>query len=121
MADELAIQLYVQYTNSPSFGVLVNPDQFNMDVAGTNYVHRIQNIDTSAENLDKGEITTPGLLIVHNLDSANFCELGYDDTGFKNFLKVIALKWQFVYLAQATPQAKFDTGAGDLEYWMFEA
>ena len=91
------------------------------DMAGDHVVWRTQEIGTSAENLGKGEITTPGWFMAHNLDATNFVEIGYDDTGFKNVVKILAGEWAGPFrLAQAAPQAKADTAAVDLEYIMLE-
>lgn len=77
----------------------------------------IQNIGTSAENLNFGEVSTPGYAVFVNLDDTNFVELGWDDTGFVGAVKI--LKGQFAIIPlnpSRTWQAKADTAACDLYY-----
>jgi hypothetical protein len=68
-----------------------------------------------------GEITTVGLAWFRNMDSTNYVEIGYDDSGFKKLIKLKAGE-QFgpVRLAQSAPYAQADTAAVDLEYMLIE-
>ena len=98
-----------------------NSGVVTVSVSGTHAVHLTQNIGTSAENLGKGGITNVGYAMFHNLDGTNFVLVGYDDSGFKDMIKVKAGEWSGpVRLSQNTPQAKADTGALDLEYILIE-
>ena len=55
------------------------------------------------------------------MDATNYVEIGYDDSGFKNMIKLKAGE-QFgpVRLGQNAPYAQADTGAVDLEYVLIE-
>ena len=77
----------------------------------------IQNIGTSAENLDFGAVTTEGYACFKNLDATNFVEIGWDATGFQSALKLLAGQSAIVPLNPArTWQAKADTAAIDLQF-----
>lgn len=120
MADELTLQATAQYSkNGAKFSRI--PAAFSVDVAGDHVASGTQEVGTSAENLEKGDITTSGYLLIHNLDGTNFVEVGYDDSGFKNVVKLLAGEWALFRSAQATLQVKADTAACDIEYYLFEA
>ncbi len=94
----------------------------DVTVAGDYALHDVQAVGfAAAEALRLGEITTPGFCLFHNTDATNFVEIGYDDTGFKPTVKVLAGEWALFRLTQAAPQAKADTASVDLEYYMIEA
>lgn len=120
MADELEFKI-TNFTFEKG-GVKVEraPGSVDVTITGDHAIHKTQEIGTSAENLDKGEITTPGYGLFHNLDGTNFVEIGYDDTGFKPTVKIESGEWALFRLAQATPQAKADTAACDLEFILIE-
>ena len=92
-----------------------------VDMSGSHIAAGTQAVGTSAEALEKGDITTPGLLYIKNMDGTNFVEVGYDDTGFKPTVKILAGEWAIFRLTQTTPQVKADTGACNIEYILVEA
>ena len=51
-------------------------ESFNADVSGNAYIDNVQEIDTSEEAVQLGDIATPGFVFVHNLDSTNYVEIG---------------------------------------------
>jgi hypothetical protein len=119
MADEITAQVRLTFSKG-GISLSRGPNSFNVDVSGSDAIHATQNIDTTAENIAKGDITTPGYMWVKNLDSTNFVEIGYDDTGFKNLIKLKAGEEALFRLTQTTPQAKADTAAVDIEYMIIE-
>lgn len=127
MADEISIKLQMSFKKGLMQKVSINPAAFTIDVAGTDYIYATQSIATSATAIDKGDITTPGYMLVHNMDATNFVEIGYDDTGFKPTIKLLGAaaignqEWALFRCTQATPQAKADTSACVIEYLMIEA
>jgi hypothetical protein len=120
MADELKITGQLWFTKG---GIKINlgtRDHF-VTVSGDHAIHKSQEIGTSAEALDIGEITTVGYCWFRNMDSTNFVEIGYDDTGFKNLIKLKAgEECGPVRLGQGAPYALADTAAVDLEYVIIE-
>jgi len=61
------------------------------------------------------------MMMVKNTDDTNFVEIGYDDTGFKNVVKILPGDAALFQLAQGTPQAKADTDACVIQYFIVEA
>ena len=85
---------------------------FNQDMSGDDLVQSTQLIGTSAETLDLGEITgAPSQLVIYNLDSTNFVEIGGDSglTVFK--LKLLAGKFALLPPSSGTLYAKADTAS----------
>jgi hypothetical protein len=121
MANELQIQVGVNYTkNAATFQR--SPSTSAVTVSGNHVVCGTQAVGfAAAEALGKGDITTCGYLFIHNLDATNFVQVGYDDSGFKPLVKLLKGEWSLFRLAQNTPQVQADTGACNIEYWLFEA
>jgi hypothetical protein len=42
---------------------------------------QVLSIGTSEENVSFGDVSTPGILVLHNLDSTNYVEYGQSDGG----------------------------------------
>lgn len=101
--------------------IKLTPGTQDVVIAGDHWLGNIQEIGTAAENLVQGDVGTPGYIIAHNLNDTNFIEIGYDDGGFKPVVKLLPGEWALFRSAQATPQAKADTAACDLEFIMLEA
>ena len=119
MADEITAQFYLKFDKTNATPQM-SPSSQSVDVTGSNYAQGTQEIGTSAEAIRLGDIGTPGYIMAHNLDSTNYIEIGYDDTGFKPTVKLKPDEWALFRLAPATPQAKADTAACDLEYLLIE-
>lgn len=82
----------------------------NIDMSGDDLVSATQVIGTSSETLDLGDVTgAPGVLVVKNLDTTNFVELGGDSglTVFK--IKIIAGDFAVIQPTSGTIYAKADT------------
>jgi hypothetical protein len=122
MADEITMQVYLTFDKNGIAAFDIDSGNVSVDVTGNNAVYNIQDVGTSAENLVVGDVGTAGFIIAHNLDATNFVEIGYDDTGFVSCTKLKAGEWQLFRMSDSasTPQAKFDTGAGMLEYYLIE-
>ena len=121
MADELTYRANIALSKG---GVEFSKAlaQQSIDVTGDHMIWATQEIATSAENIQKGEITTVGFAMFHNTDATNYVEIGYDDTGFKPLIKLLAGEWCGpVRLSQSTPQAQANSAAVDLEYIIVEA
>jgi len=82
-------------------------------------VDAVQNIGTGAggDALDLGDVSVPRWCRFHNCDTTNFVEIGFDDTGFVTFIKLLAgEETGWLPVSQAAPYARADTGAVDLDY-----
>jgi hypothetical protein len=123
MAGELVISINFAFSKEVSEIVRQisrNANGILIDITGDKYVSNVQEIGTSAEDLELGDITSPGYMLIHNLDNTNFIEVGYDDSGFKPTVKVPPGEWGVFALAQATPQGRANTAACDAEYIVVE-
>lgn len=79
-----------------------------------------QAIGTSWEAVTiHADITTPGFVVVHNLDATNFVELDVEATGANPVVKLKAGEWAMFRLATTTLYAQADTAACDIEYWVW--
>jgi hypothetical protein len=121
MADEITASCSLQFAKGNAAPPRVRSNDFKITVTGTDYTHKTQNVGTSAEALNLGEIGTPGMMWAHNLDGTNFVEFGYDDGGFKPTVKLLAGDYCLFQHTQAAPQVKADTGAVEIEYFLVEA
>lgn len=87
MADELAYRVIA----TAAKGELSErfDESFNADMSG-NYIEAgIQNVGTTHEALDVGDVSTPGPCLFQNLDSTNFVEIGREiAAAFQAFAKV---------------------------------
>ncbi len=77
MADELTLSVAANFLKS---GAAIDTSDMDLigqtfTVNGTDWVKATQSIGTTAEILGKGEITTPGYLIIKNTDATNYIEL----------------------------------------------
>ena len=121
MANEITYNIFFDVTKggakfSRSTGAV------NITVAGSHVAAGTQAVGfAAAEALEKGDITTPGMLYIHNMDGTNYVEVGYDDTGFKPTVRINAGEYALFRCTQTTPQVKADTGAVNIEYILAEA
>jgi len=82
----------------------------NFDMSGDDMLSGTQVIGTSSETVDLGDISgAPVVLVIKNLDSTNFVEIGGDSglTVFK--LKIPAGDFVVIQPSSATIYAKADT------------
>jgi len=81
-------------------------------MTGAEMIQATQNIGTTAETVSFGGITgAPQMVLIHNLDSTNYVELGGDSglTVFK--IKILPNSPALVTLSSATLYAKANTAA----------
>jgi len=119
MADEITIIPYIKVTKSGATYERATAS-ISVTMTGDAWQTGVQEIGTSAENIVKGDVSTVGWCYFKNLDSTNYIEIGFDDTGFVTFLKLKPGEAAICRLSQDVPQAKADTGACDLEYAIIE-
>jgi hypothetical protein len=122
MANEVTYQVSLEFQNGGAVP-MVRPSakRFDLD-SDSKYQFRRQIVGTSAEALDLGDVTTPGMIIVHNCDETNFVQFGHDDTGFvAGDVKLPAGHWNMFHMNQAAPYVKADTADVEIEYLLLEA
>src|SRR3990167_4249568 len=94
----------------------------SVDQSGTNNFHGVQNIGTSEEQIQTGEVTPAQCWIfLRNMDSTNFIELRLQSAGVK-FCKLKANEFALFRLGSGLPGlwAIADTAACNLEYMIFD-
>lgn len=75
--------------------------QYNQTASGLS--DQVLSIGTSAEDASFGDVATPGLVVLHNLDSANYVEYGMSDGGtIKKLAKLNAGDVHLIRLAAST-------------------
>lgn len=120
MANEFTLTGRVTYANGSA--------KATMDF-GTRYVSQttqgmaagIQSVGTTAEAIGVTDISTKGLMVCRNLDATNYVEIGMDSTGtFVPTIKLKAGEDATFRVASGTLQAKANTAAVKLQYWLFE-
>lgn len=80
-------------------------------------IDNVQSIGTSAEALALGDVAVPGWCRFKNLDATNYVEIGFDDSGFVTFLKLLkGEETGWMRISQAAPYARANTGAVLLDY-----
>lgn len=120
MANELILSLTARFRKSGS-DVAIPPMSSKVDVTGTLVQHHRQSIGTSEEALDLGALSTGGWFIGKNHDATNFVEIR-PGTGLTDTVKLKAGEFCAFRISgdASAPFAIADTGACELEYWLFE-
>jgi hypothetical protein len=121
-ANELTLTAALEFTKSTthtdSRNMGVEGKQFT--VSGTDCVGPItQTIGTSAEALDIGDITTPGYIIIKNLDATNYVTIRMGSTG-ADVVKLKAGEFALFRLASTNPFALANTGACQVLFALIE-
>lgn len=119
MANELTISATLKYKKGDR-KVEVGKSGIQLDVTGTDFIQKTQTVGTNVEDLDLGDIGTPGYMFVRNLNSTNFVSIRHGASG-DNVVKVRAGGVALFELASADPQAIADTAAVEIEYTIIEA
>ncbi len=119
MANELTLSASIKFAKG-NRSANMSKSGLQLDVTGTNYVSKTQVVGTTAEALDKGEMTTPGYVLIKNNDTTNFVEVR-DGSGGADVVKIRAGGFALFQLATATPFVIADTAACEIEYVLIEA
>tara|TARA_R110002020_G_scaffold35671_8_gene107444 strand:- start:1717 stop:2085 length:369 start_codon:yes stop_codon:yes gene_type:complete len=92
-----------------------------IDTAGKQHIHTTQNIGTSPEALDLGDLTTLGWAFFFNQDKTNYVEIR-PATGVADFLRIEKREWSgpMRLAPEAVPFAIADTDSVKLEYLIIE-
>lgn len=123
MAITLTLSASATYNNNNEVRRTTSANAQSITVTGNGYIENTQLIGTDAggEALVLGEVGTPGWCRFQNLDDTNFVEIGFDDTGFVTFLKLLANEETgWMRISQAAPYARADTANVRLNYTIIE-
>jgi len=120
MANELTIAITLEVTLDGVTRKWPREEQ-SITVTGTRFVWHKQEVGTSEEALELGDISTGGWAIMANRDSTNFVEIR-SGTGGTNLIKIKAGETCCVRLSgdASAPYAIADTAAVELEIFMLE-
>lgn len=114
MANEITVTLSINVDNSP-FKWTHNPSQLQIDQSAIGLSSVVQNIGTSEETVTINELTSEGIAFFQNLDSTNFVEIGPDNTGIQDFIKLKPGEFAMLRLKPGiTVKAQADTAAVEL-------
>jgi hypothetical protein len=120
MARELTVNAGLQYEDSEESETSLVIEDLVVNVSTKKFAHVKQNIGTSEEALDLGEITSLGYAIFVNRDSTNFVTLK-TGTGGTVIIKLLAGEVALFRFGSGVtaPFAIADTAACQLEYVIF--
>jgi hypothetical protein len=115
MANEITINLKMSVAN----GFLtqrMDPGTLFADMSGTAAAGGAQDIGTSGEVIDVGDVATAGYAFFRNCGPTNFVELGTGTTTFVAFAKLKAGEAGVFRLGTNAPTARANTAAVKLQY-----
>ena len=118
MANELTVTAKLSFSKG---GAKVNR-AFTIDVniTGDAFTHEVQSVGTTEEELPQGaDLGTPGFILVKNLDSTNYVEVGHSTGVYA--AKLLAGEVCLFRLNSGTLYAKANTAACLVEYIIVEA
>ncbi|KKK93396.1 hypothetical protein LCGC14_2693330, partial [marine sediment metagenome] len=88
MADEATVTTSLNFAKG-SVDLTLSDVASTFDVTGTRYVRGVQEVGTSEEALDMGDLTDPGWCYMRNLDTSNYVEV-YAATAETAFIRINA-------------------------------
>ena len=117
MANELSLRATLVFSKG---GAKVNrSESISVTVTGDAFSHDVQSVGTTEEELAQGaELGTPGYVLLYNLDSTNYVEVG-STTGVYD-IKLKAGEIALYRHNSATLYAKANTAACLVEYVIIE-
>lgn len=118
MADEAIVTVSLQFKKG-NVDLTLSDAAKKFDVTGTRYMRTVQNVGTSEEALDMGDITDPGWAYFRNLDSSNYVEIA-QATGANAFLRINAGESCCFRLIATAPFVTANSSAVDLEYMIVQ-
>lgn len=121
MADEISASISVRVVNG-DFTDVVSPGTVEIDQVASGYAGGIVSVGTSEEDLAVGDVTSPGLLYLRNLDATNFVTYGPKSTNMVAFGKLMPGEFAFLRLdPTVTLRWKADTAAVKVETRLYQA
>ena len=120
MANEATISVGLRFEKG-GVSASYSKGGLQVDVSGSKFVDLVQEIGTSEEQLDFGDVTTPGYVVFENLDSTNYIEIR-PGTGVADLVRLNAGEVAvFRLAADATaPYAMANTAACNLRMLLLE-
>jgi len=125
MADELTLTARIDHTKAPK-GSWLPDDNFTADQTGTGANSVTIQIGTSEEDVNFTslfpDLTTPGIIVIENLDDTNYVTWGPKDTTMKVIGRIKAGDFPAIFRFEsgATLRMKADTAAVFLQIRLYE-
>jgi len=122
MANEISYQFQVRLANGELNDTYSSPSQ-RTDQTNARLIRNVQEIGTSEEILENGDVATPGWAVFVNLDDTNYVEVGHYTGGtFYPFLKLKPGDQMICRLGVTTAQlyAKANTSTVSLFYIVYD-
>jgi hypothetical protein len=119
MAQEITATGLLQFAKGGVQAINRQRAQAKFNVNGTRYICGVQTIGNTPEQLNLGEITTPGWYFLANLSTANFVTFRVGALG-SDFLKLMPGEFSVGRFATANIYAVADTASVDVEYMVVE-
>lgn len=121
MADEITYSASLSYTKGNVVAFSRAITGLGIDVSGSRFIHHTQQIGTSEEAIDIGELASLGVAVFKNLDASNFIQLKTATSGTLMVKLLPGEMWPFRFGSGITaPFAIADTAACYMEYVIWE-
>ena len=117
MANEITMSVVIQLAKG-ALAFERSLAQIVATMTGNAMMHAVVSVGTMKETLGLGDIVTPGMVLLLNLDAANYIEVGTDADA--PFIKLKAGEFALFRAGGATLSAKSHTAACLLEYAVLE-
>jgi len=115
MANRINIKGEVEFSPEGRPLIKTSELEMNFNPDSKNYAQGIQNIGTTEEALNIGDVTNVGLIVLINRGETNYIEYGLTGS-YTGKLK----PGQFcIFAPSGTIYCKANVAAEDLEYWVF--
>lgn len=123
MADELTVSIGFKFQKGAAYAIDLNDGGQTIDVSSSKMVHHVQNIGTSEEPLDVGDLTAGGIRWAYfkNLDATNYVTLRTASGASGNFAILLPGESCALRLSGFQPYAVANTAAINLEYVLLES
>ena len=119
MAAEITLSASLTFLKG-GIGSSLSVTDLTLDVSGTDYYQGTQQVPiTTPEALIKGDVTTPGMILIQNTDSTNSMEL-IGVSGDSSTIKVEAGETQLFRLSQTDPFVVANTSVVQINYLLIE-
>lgn len=118
MANEATVTTSLQFKKG-NVDLTLSDAAKKFDVTGTRYQRAVQNVGTSEEALDMGDITDPGWAYFRNLDTSNYVEIRAA-TGDAACIRINAGESCCFRLVATAPFVIANTASLDLEYMIVQ-
>ena len=117
MASEITINGLLKFVKGTANVSLENKSAAN--VTGTKYSRHIQNVGTSEEAIELGDVANPAYLIAINRDATNYVTIR-SGTGAADLIKIRPGNFALFEVQSAAPFIIANTGACDVEFLIIE-